>query len=92
MNTTEREPLTVQDIATAPDQLLIQTALKLARIHRDRKLPMNLYKHLVHLHDELERRYPEVAPVMDRWAYSKAPMASYTETLVGALPSKARGL
>ena len=92
MNTTEHEPLTVQDIATAPDQLLIQTALKLNRINRDRPLPGNLRKHHAKLHDELERRYPQVGPVLDRWAYSRAPMASYTETLVGALPAEARGL
>lgn len=89
---TTREPLTVPNPKTATDQLLIQTALKLSRLHRQKNLPTNLRRHLVHLNDELENRYPEVSPVLDRWAYSKAPMASYTETLVGALPSSARGL
>lgn len=92
MNATQHEPLTVPNPHTATDQMLIQTALKLARLQRDRKgLPPNLKGHLYRLHDELEARYPEVGPVMDRWAYSRAPMASYTEVLVGALPSKARG-
>lgn len=88
-----REPLTVPNPKTATDQLLIQTALKLSRLHRQKRgLPENLRRHLVHLNNELEERYPEVSPVLDRWAYSKAPMASYTETLVGALPAKAKGL
>lgn len=80
------EPLTIPNIAQAPDPLLVQTALKLNRLDREKGLPRALKGHLYRLHDELESRHPEVGPVMDRWAASRAPMASYTETLVGALP------
>lgn len=80
---TTTEPL--QTMKTASDESLIHQALKLARMQRDQTLPPARRSYLAAIHDELETRHPEVTPVMDRWAASAAPLASYTEVLVGAI-------
>lgn len=78
MTTTTKTP-------RATDEELIKEARELARLGRLSR-SHEQKRRLAMIHLELEARYPSIGPVLDRWAASSAPMATYTETLIGALP------
>lgn len=81
---------TITHTPRATDQDLIKEARELSRLGRTSRTH-DQKRRLVMIHQELEERYPSIAPVLDRWAASSAPMATYTETLIGALPLGVQG-
>ena len=82
MTTPLYRAMSAQDTPT-----LVNRARQLARVPTQKR-DRDHRAEITTIHWVLEDRYPDqVKPVMDRWAMSTRPLATYTETLIGAIPA-----